>query len=127
MAILIRQNRKEQLRAVQWRQGNEIEDGQYDIDDDYISDDLKERIADIGGGGGEAHDSTKDEGYQEIGSRTCQSDEEFALAAIFQIIRIVRHGFGPAEGETKERSDERHEDGADGVYMFDRIQGQSAG
>ena len=68
-----------------------------------------------------------DGGREQIACGAGESDEDIVAAIVFEVAAGDRGGFGPADEEAAiDERDERKEDGADGVEVFDGIEGDAA-
>ena len=69
----------------------------------------------------------RDDGHEEIAGRAGEGDDDVVTGVALEVARGDGGGLGPAEEHAAvEETDERKEDGAAGIEMNERIEGDAA-
>src|SRR3989338_1734595 len=99
----LREKGEEELRAVQWRYGHEIENSQNEIDEDNNGSYLNKGRGGPPGRGPKAKQKPENQSERDVGKRAGPGHYRLRPAAGAQIVGIVRHGLGPADDKAAQK------------------------
>ena len=129
-SLTIRQQSDENAPAIKRRNGNQVENGQQEIDVDGKSKHQHDRVEEELQPGAVAERSRKgddraeqeggDGGKQQIGNRTGSGNPDHVPFRVAEIVEIHRHRLCPAD------ADDYDHESADDIKMLEWIQGQPA-
>ncbi len=149
---LVRQEVAENVAAVERGQRNEVEDEEKQVDEDNEVEkerDREERGKAVGGNAGNVLGDGDGRGYggvsggedvldydqqdegdgggEQVAGWAGEGDEDVVAPIVFEVASGDRGGLGPTDKEVSiDQRDEREEDGADGVEVFEGIESDAA-
>lgn len=113
---LRRQQLHQNVRAVERRQRDEVEDGEVDVVDDDELEDLVDAEAQVAHGALEDEQGDeREEGRHEVGRGACERDEDVVAARLPEVARVDDDGLGPAEAHEEEHDEADRVDVGRGV------------
>ena len=132
--ILLRQEEREDGRAVQRRDGQQVEEHEVQVDErkhgkeqrEEVVEDvvLRQRAHRQHEHDERVHDCAQD-GQHEVGRRPGEAHDEVALARVLEVSGIIRHRLRVAEhGHVHGHEQKRHDDRAEGVDVLERVERQ---
>ena len=123
------QKREEDLRAVERRDRNEVEEREHYVDDHDDGRDADECGSERSERAAEPDAEAKNDGKEDVDHDAGARHEERPPSAIPEIALIIWNGLGPADDEARieEHEKEREDDGANPVNVLEGVQGQAAG
>ena len=116
---MIGQERREDLRAIEWRNRHEVENGKHEVNEDNIL----ERLPHLGVYGNGSHNPRENARDKQVACRPRPCNKSPTAFRVLQVIGIIRYGLCPTDDyglyaeEERERKHEREDYGPERVNV----------